>query len=104
MDFVVITEHPPNLCASANAMVRKQMTEGFPQLPNLAKSMGVEIAYVGIPVVDHKIFMVLKAPNFETARKFIVESGIMQTNTIHIYPVVSFDEAMGMVGSLVPIF
>ncbi len=104
MDFVVIADHSPDLCPSSNAKVRKQLTEGFPQLPSLAKKLGVEVTFMGIPMVDHKIFMVAKAPNFEAVRSLITESGIIQTNTVHIYPTVSFDEAMIAVGKLLPMF
>ncbi len=94
MDFVIIAEHLPDQCPSSNAKVRKQLSEGFPQLPALAKKLGVEVTFVGIPMVDHKIFMVVKAQNFEAVRNLMVESAIIQSNTIHIYPTVSFEEAM----------
>jgi hypothetical protein len=55
-------------------------------------------------MVDHKIFMVLKVPSFEVARQFLVESRIIQTNTIHIYPTVSFEESMKMVEAIPPPF
>jgi hypothetical protein len=104
MDFVIIGDHPPNLCPSSNAMVRKQMAEGFPQLPMLAKKLGAEIFFIGIPMVDHKIFMILKAPSYEIARQFLVESRILQTNTAHIYPTVSFEEATKMSENIPPTF
>jgi len=104
MDFVVIADHSPQNCPSSNAKVRKQLSEGFPQLPNLAKRLGVEVTFVGIPMVDHKIFMVVKAQNFEAVRNLIVESAIMQTNTVHIYPTVSFEEAIKSVEKLPTIF
>lgn len=104
LDFVIIAEHPPNLCPSSNAMIRKQMTEGFPQMPELAKKLGAEMFFIGIPMVDHKIFMILKAPSYEIARQFLVESRIVQTNTIHIFPTISFEESMKMVEKLPPPF
>jgi len=104
LDFVVIAEHPPNLCPSSNSMVRKQMTEGFTKMSEMAKKIGVEMVFVGIPMLDHKIFMVLKAPSFEVARQFLVESRIIQTNTIHIYPTLSFEESMKMVEQIPPPF
>ena len=85
-------------------MVRRQMTEGFPKMSEIGKKMGVEMVFVGIPMVDHKIFMVLKVPSFEVARQFLVESRIIQTNTIHIYPTVSFEESMKMVEAIPPPF
>ncbi len=100
MDFVVIADHSPDQCPSSNAKIRKQLSEGFPKLPTLAKKLGVEVVFVGIPMVDHKIFMVVKAQNFEAVRSLMVESAIIQSNTIHIYPTLSFEEAMKQAGSL----
>ena len=104
MDFVIIAEHPPNLCPSANAMVRKQMKEGFPMMKEIAKKLGAEMFFVGIPMIDHKIFLILKAPSFEVTRQFLIDSRLIQTNTIHIYPTVSFEESMKLADSLPPAF
>jgi predicted rRNA methylase YqxC with S4 and FtsJ domains len=43
-------------------------------------------------VPEHKTVMVLRAPNFETARRLMVESGIVQTSTVHIYITESIKE------------
>ena len=73
-------------------------------MPLLAKKLGAEIFFLGIPMVDHKMFIVLKAPSYEIARQFLIESRILQTNTMHIYPTVSFEEAMKMVENIPPPF
>jgi hypothetical protein len=103
MDFVVIAEHPPDLCPKSNAVVRKQ-AENFPMLYELAKAMGAEIVFHGIPVPEHKIFMVLRAPDFETVRRLMVESRLVQTNTIHIYQTESFEEFMDETRKIDPMF
>jgi hypothetical protein len=104
MDFVVVAEHLPNTCPSSNKKVRDQLTEGFPHLPELAKKNGVEITFVGIPMVSHKIFMVGKTRDYESVRNLITEAGLIQSNTVNIYPTVSFEEAMKKVEALQPIF
>jgi hypothetical protein len=96
MDFVIVADHPPNLCPSSNEKVRRGLKESFPKLPALAKSLGVDVTFVGIPVVNHKIFMVARAPNPDVVRELIVKAGLIQTNTVHIYPTVSFEEAIKM--------
>ncbi len=85
-------------------VVRKQLSEGFPQLPSLAKKLGVDVTFVGIPMMDHKVFMVVKAQSFDAVRQLMVESAMIQTNTTHIYPTVSFEEAMKMTNKLPTIF
>jgi hypothetical protein len=96
MDFVVIADHPPNLCPSSNEKVRKGLKESFPKLPSLAKSLGVEVTFVGIPVVNHKIFLIAKAQNQESVRELVVKAGLIQTNTVHIYPTLPFEDAIKM--------
>ena len=103
MDFVVILEHPPNLCPHSNAVARKQF-ERIPEFYETGQTMGVEIVFAGIPVPEDKTFMVLKAPNFETTRRLMVESGIAQTNTVHFYITESFEEFSGEIKKTTPIF
>jgi hypothetical protein len=63
LDFVVVLEHPPNLCPHSNATVRKQ-SERIPELYETAKKLGAELVFAGIPVPEHETFKVLRAPNF----------------------------------------
>ncbi len=104
MEFVVICDHLPGDCPSSNAMVRKGMTESTGKLPALAKSLGIEIIFSGAPVVDHKLFFVLRASNQEAVRDFLVKSGIIQTNTSHVYPTVSVEGALQAIAELPPIY
>jgi len=102
--FVVICEHPPNLCPHSNVIARKRFLERGNGLNERAKTVGIEIIFAGIPVPEHKIFMVLRAPNFETVRRLMVESGIVQMNTVKIYTTESFEEFAEEVKKSTPIF
>jgi hypothetical protein len=102
MNFVVEFEHAPEFCPHSNAMVRKQ--SAITELPKMAHAKGIEIVFAGIPVPEHKCFMVLKAPNFETVRSLFVDSGIVQTNTVKIYVTESFEEYGEELKHTTPIF
>ena len=104
MDFVVEFEHSPEFCPHSNARVRKQFQSATTELPKLAQAKGIEIVFAGIPVPEHKTFMVLRAPNFETARSLFVDSGIVQTNTVRIYITESFEEFAEEIKNTTPIF
>jgi hypothetical protein len=104
MDFVVEFEHSPEFCPHSNAMVRKQFQSATTELPKMAQAKGIEIVFAGIPVPEHKTFMVLRAPNFETARSLFVDSGIVQTNTVRIYITESFEEFAEEIKNTTPIF
>lgn len=103
MDFVVVTDHSPEDCPSSNARVRKMMGEAASKLPALAKSLGVEPVYMGAPMVDHKLFFFLRAPNYEAVRNFLMKSGLVQTQTSHIYPTLSIEDALKQASELTPI-
>lgn len=103
MNFVVIAEHPPNLCPHSNAAARKQL-ERLPEFYEIAKKLNVEMIFAGIPVPEHKTFMVMKAPSFEAVRTLMVESGLVQTNTIYIRQTESFEEFSKEIKTSTPIF
>jgi uncharacterized protein with GYD domain len=103
MEFVVIAEHPPNLCPHSSAKAREQM-ERTPGLRELAKQLGIEVVFVGIPVPEHQTFMVLRAPNFESVRRLMVESGFVQTNTVRIRQTETVEEYRNEIKSTTPIF
>jgi hypothetical protein len=84
-------------------MVRKAMGEAAGKLPALAKSLGVEPMFMGAPMVDHKLFFVLRAQNFESVRDFLMRSGLVQTQTCHIYPTLSIEDALKQASELTPI-
>jgi hypothetical protein len=102
MEFVVVADHTPDECPSSNAKVRKMMAEAAGKLPALAKSLGVEPVYIGAPMVDHKLFFVLKAPSYEAVRNLLIKSGMIQTQTSHIYPTLSMEEALKTAAELTP--
>ncbi|MBV9691531.1 MAG: hypothetical protein JO202_17670 [Ktedonobacteraceae bacterium] len=104
MNFVVVFEHSPEFCPHSNAMARKQFQKVTTELPEMAKAKGIEIVFAGIPVPEHKCFIVLKAPTFETARSLFVDSGIVQTNTVKIYVTESFEEFAEEIKGTTPIF
>jgi hypothetical protein len=103
MDFVVIADHAPDACPTSNAQVRKAMGEAAGKLPALAKSLGVEPMFMGAPMVDHKLFFVLRASNFEAVRNFLMKSGLVQTQTSHIYPTLPIEEALKQAAELTPL-
>ncbi len=43
MQFVIVAEHPPNLCPTSNAKIRELMKQGMKEIPSLAQKLGVKI-------------------------------------------------------------
>jgi len=79
------------------------MSEAAGQLPSVAKSLGVDVLFMGAPMVDHKLFFVLRAASYEAVRNFLMKSGLVQTQTLHIYPTLSIEDALKQASELTPI-
>jgi hypothetical protein len=106
VDFVVEFEHTPEFCPHSNAMVRKAFDDAIQggALDALAKRLGVEIVFSGIAVPGHKTYMVLRSPDFAAARRLVVESAIVQTNTVQIHITETFAEFAEEIKGSKPIF
>jgi hypothetical protein len=102
--FAVIAEHPPHLCPTSNARTRDMLKTGAREIPQLAGQLGVRIDSLRIFGPDHVILAVLDADDIESVRRFALQSGLMQWNTVRISATYSIDEAVSMVDTVEAIF
>jgi hypothetical protein len=102
--FAVIAEHPPNLCPTSNAQTREMLKGGASQIPQLAEQLGVHIGTLRIFGPDHIILAVVEADEIELVRKFALQSGLMQWNTVNIHATYSIEEAVAMIDDVETIF
>jgi hypothetical protein len=54
--------------------------------------------------VRHIILAVVEADDIEAVRNFIVQSRLMQWNTVNTYATYSMEEALGLIDEMEPIF
>jgi len=102
--FALIMTHPPDQCPTANETIRKIFLNRAPEIPRLAKKSGVEFLAGPIISTEHKSVSVVNAANVEAVREFLLESGMIQWNSIEIIPGVSMDEAREELEKLKPIY
>lgn len=95
MQFLVVGEHPPDLCPSANEKIRNMAMEGGQQMPQLGEQLGVKINATYVPMTNHKIFVAVEADSIEAVREFTWQGRLSQWNTVEIYPVATLEEAIG---------
>lgn len=95
MQFLVVGEHPPDLCPSANEKIRNMASEGGQQMPQLAEKLGVKINATYVPMTNHKLFVAVEADSVEAVRELAWQGRLSQWNTIDIYPVSTLEEAIG---------
>ena len=102
--FAVIAEHPPDLCPTSNAQTRQILKEGAGQFPQLAEQLGLNIVTLRIFGPDHIILAVVDADDIDSVRNFVLQSRLMQWNTVKIHATHSMEEVLGMLDELEPIF
>jgi hypothetical protein len=88
----------------SNAKTRQALKQGGPQIPELAKKLGVKIITMNVYGPDHVILAVVEAADIEAVRNFIVETRLMQWNTITVNATWSFEDAMARVEKVPTIF
>ena len=61
MQYLIVGQHPPDLCPSANETVRKLSQEGAGQIPELAEKLGVKLLATYVPMNNHMVFAAVEA-------------------------------------------
>ena len=104
MQFVVYAKHPPDLCPMSNAKTRQMLKQGAPQMSELAKKLGVKIVTMNVYGPDHVILAVVEASDVEAVRNFVVETRLMQWNTVTVNATWSFEDALARVEKVPTVF
>jgi len=102
--YLIVGQHPPDLCPSANETVRKLSQEGAGQIPTLAEKLGVELLATYVPMNNHMVFAAVEADDMSTVREFAFQSRLGQWNTIEIYQTSTLEEALTKVNELPTIY
>lgn len=102
--YVVITEHPPQLCQTSNAMCGALFGE-FGQKQAASQSVpGFRVLIGPLITSDHRSFLVIQADDYDLVRKFAVQSGAVQWNAVTTIPVIDYETALAEVHELTPLF
>ena len=83
--YVVISNHPPNSCPSANAELRKRNLTLAADIPPLMQKHGIKPEVIVHLDPGHKVLWVLEAPSAETVREMIYDGGLQQWNDFEFY-------------------
>ena len=69
-----------------------------------AEKHGVEYLAGPIITTEHKSYAIVKAKNVEAVRNFVIESGLVQWNSVDVVHGVSMDRALEEINKLKPIY
>ncbi len=104
MQFLIVGEHPPQLCPSANESIRALSAEGGKEMPALAERLGVKINATYVPMTNHKVFVAVEADSIDAVREFTFQGRLSQWNTVEIYATSTLEEALTRVQELPTIY
>jgi hypothetical protein len=104
--YVILADHSPDICPSANARTRKRAQEGLgQQLPKLTAEAGITFDVMPLHLdPGHRTIAVVDAPNIEAVAKLVMDTGLSQWNTVEVCPVTPTQELMERVDEFPIVF
>ncbi|HEX9869516.1 MAG TPA: hypothetical protein VGC99_13165 [Candidatus Tectomicrobia bacterium] len=103
MQYVILGQHPPDLCPTSNAKTRERVQQMMTQLDAAQKKHQVSVLSGHVLGASHRLVVLTEAPNVEAVRDFTMETGLVQWNSLEIYPAWSLDEAVKQASALTAI-
>jgi hypothetical protein len=103
MPYVMLGQHPPDLCPTSNAKTRERVQQMMTQLDAAQKTHQVRVLSGHVLGVSHRMVVILEAPNVEAVRGFAMETGLVQWNSLEIYPSWGLEEAIQEANALTAI-
>ena len=104
MQYLVIGQHPPNLCPASNETIRKLAAEGGKEMPALAEKLGVKVLATYVPMTNHMVVVAVEADDADKVREFAFQGRLSQWNTVEIYQTSTLEEALTRVQELPTVF
>jgi hypothetical protein len=104
MHYVLLATHGPEICPTSNAKTRDMMLSRAPEIPALAKRLGVNLVAGPFVSHEHLSVVVVESAKAESVNQFVMESGLAQWNSVRIVPSMTMEEGMKEINALKPIF
>ncbi len=102
--YLIVGQHPPDLCPSANESIRTLAGEGGKEMPVLAEKLGVKLLATYVPMTNHQVFVAVEADDANAVRELAFQGRLSQWNTVEILQVSTLEEALTRVHELPTIY
>jgi hypothetical protein len=100
----VITEHPPQLCQTSNKLTGNLYRKLGENLSSQDPESGLTILIGPLITSDHRSFWVIQADDYDLVRRWTLESGLVQWNSVTTLPVINYEEALRELDLVEPLF
>jgi len=104
MQYLIVAEHPPQLCPSANEQIRTLALEGGTELPALAEKLGVQLLATYVPMTSHFIYVAVEADDANSVREFAWQGRLTQWNKVEIFQTSTLEETLGRLQELPTVY
>ena len=104
MFFLVLADHPPNMCPLTNSKVREQVVKLVPEWRELAKKLDVRLLAGPLVNNEHMVVCIVEASDVETLDEFINQSGMQQWNNVRLIPSAPIEDALKKYDHVDPLF
>jgi hypothetical protein len=94
MYYVLLASHTPDVCPTSNAKMKEMLLKRGPEIPDLARRLGVKIIAGPLVNREHLAVVVVETAKAETLDQFISESGLAQWNRVRVLPSQTLEEGM----------
>jgi uncharacterized protein with GYD domain len=102
--YLIVCQHPPDLCPSASEKIRALASEGGKEMPALAEKLGVKILATYVPMTNHQVLVAVEADDANSVRELAWQGRLGQWNTVEIVQTSTLEEALTRVQELPPIY
>jgi hypothetical protein len=103
MQYVILGQHPPDLCPTSNGKTRERVQQMMTQMEAAQQKHQVRVLSGHVLGASHRMVVLTEAPTVEAVRDFVMETGLVQWNSVEIYPSWALDEAIKQASALAPI-
>ena len=93
--YVVRLVHTSDQCPTANSKVRERIEKGAQEIPKLAQKLGVKFLIGPLVLAcEHASLAVVEAERIETVNELLLQSGLIQWNTVQVSTAKPLAEAL----------
>ncbi len=94
MHYVILASHSAEICPLANSKTHEFMMKVAPEIPNIAKKLGVRIVAGPFVSREHLSVIVVETEKYQALDQFIMESGLEKWNSVKVLPSLTLEEGM----------
>lgn len=102
--WMIVTEHPPQLCQTSSRTCAAKYREFLKWSEHVAGRAGLKVLAGPLITSDHRGFFTVESDGYEEIRRFCVDSGLLQWNSMTTIPVITAQQALEELDQTPPIW